>query len=260
VTKSSELFSIIKEKILEEVFDLGGGCQNTETFLKNKECEENHLVDDEFKKNLSRELIEIKISRNNSTGNMDIELERKQSTASLTNFRRKSKKDIEENKVIIEENNKKMELKNNTEKDILKPTAVNKSVLNAKNKYPESSNLKNFKNLKNNIPPTGTSDNTSKNIPNSNIKNPNNTTFINKNNFSPFNSNQVKFLFKGFFGDDDNENFNFQEEISTGQFHQNFYNNVYNKYNGLPESFACKRKNVCLKLLQILELIVKIFI
>jgi hypothetical protein len=77
-----------------------------------------------------------------------------------------------------------------------------------------------------------------------------------KKKFSPLDSNQIRFLFKGFFGEDE-ENLNIEEKQSSGIYSKNFYKNVYNKYNGLTESVACKRKHVCIKLLQILKLFVR---
>jgi hypothetical protein len=79
-------------------------------------------------------------------------------------------------------------------------------------------------------------------------------TVFNKKRISPLDPNQIRFLFKGFFGEDD-DCFNF-EELNDGLYSKKFYKNVYNKYNGLTESLATKRKHVCIKLLQILKLFV----
>lgn len=77
-----------------------------------------------------------------------------------------------------------------------------------------------------------------------------------KKNFSPLDSNQIRFLFKGFFGENE-ENLNIEDRLINRFSSDNFFKNVYNKYNGLTERLACKRKHVCIKLLQILKLFVR---
>ena len=81
---------------------------------------------------------------------------------------------------------------------------------------------------------------------------------INKKQLAPFNDSQIKLLFKDFISDDlmDNSHLDFCYKLENGIYHEEFYQSVYNKYNGLTESLAHKRKHVCLKLLNILKLIV----
>ncbi len=74
----------------------------------------------------------------------------------------------------------------------------------------------------------------------------------NKRKFSPLDPNQIRFLFKGFIGEDEE----IEEKLSGGIYSRNFYKNIYTKYNGLTETLAFKRKHVCIKLLQILKLFV----
>ena len=75
---------------------------------------------------------------------------------------------------------------------------------------------------------------------------------------------QMKFLFKDFIQEDvtdsSSTSSDFKDKLKDGIYSENFYQNVYNKYNGLSESLANKRKHVCLKLLNILRLIVGDFI
>jgi hypothetical protein len=72
------------------------------------------------------------------------------------------------------------------------------------------------------------------------------------------NSEEINFLFKGYLCDDSIScEANFKEKLQSGEYSNNFYQNVYSKYNGLDKELANKRKHVCLKLLNILKLIVK---
>jgi hypothetical protein len=57
-----------------------------------------------------------------------------------------------------------------------------------------------------------------------------------------------------------NTNSTLKERFREGVLCGNFYSNVYSKYNGLSKNLASKRKNVCLKLLKVLKLIVSLIL
>lgn len=79
--------------------------------------------------------------------------------------------------------------------------------------------------------------------------------------FKALNSKEAEFIFKGFISDEDNsEIVDIKEKINMGKYHTPFYENIYTKYNGLDERLAFKRKNVCLKLLSILKIIVSVIL
>jgi hypothetical protein len=70
-----------------------------------------------------------------------------------------------------------------------------------------------------------------------------------------FDFSELKLLFKDYI-DEDYEILELNEILNS--FHiKYFYQNIYNKYNGLSESLANKRKKVCLKLLNIMKIIVR---
>lgn len=85
---------------------------------------------------------------------------------------------------------------------------------------------------------------------------------LNKKKVPAIDSYQVKLLLKDFINlDDPEQQIDMNNEESNQNltiYSENFYQNVYNKYNGLSESLANKRKHVCLKLLNILKLLVSL--
>jgi hypothetical protein len=108
---------------------------------------------------------------------------------------------------------------------------------------------------------------------------------LNKKKLVPIDSYQLQFLFNDFIDKENqdsfefsksnsnisftsqnllkintinNKNIDFKQKLNSGIYGDNFYSSVYNKYNGLSESLANKRKHVCLKLLNILKLLVLI--
>jgi hypothetical protein len=86
---------------------------------------------------------------------------------------------------------------------------------------------------------------------------------VNKKNIPQLDSFQMKLLFKDFITDENvstesGSMCDFKDQLKDGVYCEHFYQNVYCKYNGLSESLANKRKHVCLKLLNILKLIVSL--
>jgi hypothetical protein len=273
VTKSSELFSIIKEKILDELFEVNqeiivsmgddlnmilgmkNNVQNSFNQMKNKLEEEL----DKFKKNLvniERECSLLSDKIGVTTGKSSTFFKRNTRKGSHPDF---NQRDVNESLSNINE----FEIK-----DVeIKPNKTNK--ISSRNSERDNSEIiiNDNDNLKicnktvssNSIATINVNNNNKKfAIAEKNFFKDEKARSYNKTSFSPLDSNQIRFLFKGFIGEED-DNFNFEEKLSSGIYSMNFYKNIYTKYNGLTETLACKRKHVCIKLLQILKLFVRVF-
>ena len=273
ITKSSELFSIIKEKILEELFDVNyefiGKCEESSYMFSNLKNPSDSAIE-ELKKllenDLEKEKSNVDFLRENSTKKEEAGLS---SRNHRKNIRKKSYLDIsaqdmkeslsyinefEIKSMEITKKNKNVTSSANSEKDtsdIIMNEIDNKSTL-------MTDNLKTFN--KTFSSESVTASNLTKprkfSLPEKSFFKHKKIIVYNKKKISPLDPNQIRFLFKGFFGEDD-DCFNF-EELNGGLYSNKFYKNVYNKHNGLTESVATKRKYVCMKLLQILKLFVSL--
>jgi hypothetical protein len=280
VTKSSELFSIIKEKVLDELFDMNleviGNIseklisKSSSNFnLKNKPL----INSDEFSTKLLEDLEKFKKNyhslQNDNSFLSDNQMHPNSHFKRIT--RKKSNIDI--CPVDMNESFKFTNV-NDLENNSLDLSRRKRNLINAESFERDPSDLfvheKERCNFSDNLKicnKTVSCDSimtlNPNNLNNSKIKFNENHGYkdkkdliYNKKKFSPLDSNQIWFLFRGFFVEDE-EILNIEDRPINGFYTNSFFKNVYNKNNGLSERLACKRKHVCIKLLQILKIFVR---
>ncbi len=322
-TKSSELISLIKEKVLSEIFEL----ENVEEDLR--ELFSTRIpdrIDDEYKQKLfmdvkrldgiyyqlhkRKEKDDEKSNALNSHNEMmDNRFRRNTRKLSSLNddflcsdfFHRSLSRETNDCSISLKRDNNSSNLSKNKKelgveekyeekgRKVLQPLLPLMQTLNpipsiqhTNQAYREcninvnnhscstvKSSKNKFSNNKNSIKPKDEDDlnlssDSNKNISSKNIS----FNSVNKKKLPQLDSFQMKFLFKDFI-EDNIQNINaesesdslndFKEQLKHGVYCENFYQNVYCKYNGLSQSHANKRKHVCLKLLNILKLIVRLY-
>ncbi len=239
--KSNELITFIREKILSEIFEFENVQEEMAKLLQQEQ--QFYKFDQEFKKELEKDLDQevetgLNLKRKRTTRETVNNFSRKEtSTRKETLSRRTSRQNIEEKDEDIF-----------TSKDGTNDVIINKS--NNLNNCPNSSlhnvEQKEYKREAFNLPKT------IKKAPSRSSS----LIALNKNKLPSLDDGQIRLLFKDFISDDHMDNSHFRFKLQNGIYGHEFYQNVYNKYNGLSESLANKRKHVCLKLLNILKLIV----
>lgn len=231
--KSSELITFIREKILSEIFEFENVTDELEKLLK---YDQNYLIiDDDFTKKLIEDLDiagnNLLLTKKNSlkTDFLENTDNREHSPKNDNNFR-KTRGASEDKKETWKNFNPFSEPLKSAHNQEFQEEISN---INLSSDSHQDSKIRNFHKF-------------------------DYFNSTNKNKLSPLNEGQIKLLFKDFICDDlmDNSHLDFQCKLKNGIYSQDFYQNIYNKYNGLSESLANKRKNVCLKLLNILKKIV----
>ncbi len=296
--KASELFSIIKEKILSELFEYEKDEKSLKEFLNTRselDSKENEL--EEITKNLTM-LIE-----KSNLGQNDFSLNKMNSNLSLGNstrvesiqdinnfkFQRKTRKasskfndeNLEKfyyNHNPINPNNINNHLKLNnknqmelSEKDM---KSLTNEVIEDEEEFNKNENNFNLNEMlkdkneqneekaeqKENL--NQTSNRKLQIIINSTPKitqsHPNIHLLKKKRNLFPFNNQQINILFKGFLVDE--KQTVDDDKLKSAAYCDDFFKNIYSKFNGLPKRIAFKRKNVCLKLKQIFKYLVFILL
>jgi hypothetical protein len=238
--KSNELISFIREKILSEIFEFENVPEEMARLLQQGQF---YIFDQDFKLELKSDL-EKNNKHNNTNRENLVSLSRKESLIRKESLPTRTSRQISEE---IEEDIFSRKI---CASDYTKQNFNNIYMGNSINTFIPKKEFDNQikKEQKNFSIPKNTNKSTS-------MLNP--LIAINKNKLPSLDDGQIRLLFKDFITDDMMDNSHFRCKLQNGIYGQEFYQTVYNKYNGLSESLANKRKHVCLKLLNILKLIVK---
>jgi len=262
------LISIIKEKILSEIFEFENDVELLTRFLKLKPCDSdfNNSISLYELENLTRHIDEVngasQVLNSNDIQTAKNNFKERDTHEKIYTTRpfKRSRRNLfnDSNKNLCNSSNFSSQSRGlSPEREVTNynyyPNELKEDM--TANKKPHSHEVK-FSKFKSPI-----TDNNSVIVDyyDSNNSNFNRFRSVNKQKIPVISSYQMKLLFGEYIIDDD-ENSDFKETLNTGAYSENFYQNVYNKYNGLSKSLAIKRKNVCLKLLNILKLIVTIFV
>lgn len=296
--KASELFTIIKDKVISEIFEFEKDSQMLyELFNKKTDFDSKSDVEENMKEIIGKidlcitDLPKLKkstgfFSKNSETFSefnsnifkrntrksstrMDEDLEKLYTDLNTNNLLNINNKMEKENSVSEKKNSEMKFMKLKTDSDDLKEI-INfevKSEPTKKVSFSDFNQNKNNNNISNNINISSINnskssqeekENHSQKIQKNSNLNNNTKLLKKKRTLIPLNSQQTNLLFKGYLYDD--KIIMDDSKLKSGYYIEDFFKNSYSKVNGLPNNTAFKRKNVCLKLRHIFKNIVILFL